>query len=131
MNVRKVAKVTSLFIAVSAVGFLLSACSSAKPTTAQTNQNSSSSATSQPAANAVTIQNMAFTPNNVTVKVGQTVSWSNQDAVAHTVTSNTSAFESGNLARGKTYSFTFTKTGTFPYYCAIHPSMTGQVTVTK
>jgi plastocyanin len=80
-------------------------------------------------ANAVTILNFAFGPQDVTVKPGTTVRWTNHDAEAHTVTSDTGAFGSSVLQPGAGYSFTFTKPGTYRYHCTIHPFMTGMVTV--
>jgi plastocyanin len=80
-------------------------------------------------ANAVTILNFAFGPAVVTVKPGTTVHWTNHDAEAHTVTSDTGAFGSPVLQPGAGYSFTLTKPGTYHYHCTIHPFMTGTVTV--
>ena len=80
-------------------------------------------------ADVVTILNFAFGPQAVTVKAGTTVHWTNHDTEAHTVTSNTSAFGSPVLQPGTSYSFTFTKPGTYRYHCTIHPFMTGTVTV--
>jgi plastocyanin len=81
--------------------------------------------------NAVTISGFAFSPASITVPVGTTVTWTNKDAAPHTITSDDgTTFDSGNLANGATYSFTFTKAGTFAYHCAIHSSMKGTVIVT-
>jgi plastocyanin len=93
-----------------------------------------SSAAAAPAAapvvsDAVTIHNFAFGPQVVSVKVGTTVHWTNQDTEAHTVTSDTSAFSSPVLQPGAGYSFTFTKPGTYSYHCTIHPFMTAKVVV--
>jgi plastocyanin len=78
----------------------------------------------------ITIQNFAFSPQTITVAPGTTVVWTNKDSVDHTVTSDTGAWpDSGNLATGQTFSHTFAKAGTYPYHCAIHPSMTAKVTV--
>src|SRR2546428_9157498 len=78
----------------------------------------------------VTIQNFAFSPQTVNVAPGTTVVWTNKDSVDHTVTSDTGAWsDSGSLGTGRTFSHTFTKAGTFPYHCAIHPSMTAKVIV--
>lgn len=82
-----------------------------------------------PGANQVWIQGMAFTPADITVTVGTTVTWTNKDNAAHDVTSNASAFGSGSLSKGGSYSFTFNTAGTYPYICSIHPSMVGTVTV--
>lgn len=81
--------------------------------------------------NAVTIVSYAYQPVNLQVKVGTTVTWTNQDSVAHTVTFRDSSLKSSGLLRqGDSYTYTFTKAGTYLYYCAVHPNMTAQVTVT-
>ena len=81
----------------------------------------------------VNVQNFAFDPPNITVAPGTTVTWVNNDQAPHTVTATdpAGAFDSGTLQPGQSFSFTFTQPGTtYAYYCAIHPSMTGTVTVT-
>jgi amicyanin len=78
----------------------------------------------------VTIQNLSF-GQPLTVPVGTTVVWTNQDDMPHTVTATNGAFASSQLAKGATFSFTFAKAGTFDYSCTIHPFMKGQVVVTK
>ncbi len=87
--------------------------------------------TSSPPAsgNSVTLANFAFSPATLTVKVGTTVTWTNKDPATHTVTSDTGVFESGNLAASASYSYVFSKAGTFNYHCSIHPSMKGSVVV--
>lgn len=82
-------------------------------------------------ANTVNIQNMAFNPATLNVKVGTTVKWVNMDSTTHQVVSNTGVFNSGVLKNGQSYTYTFNKTGTYPYYCSIHPSMKGTIVVTK
>jgi plastocyanin len=77
----------------------------------------------------VVIQNFAFSPATITVTVGTTVTWTNNDGATHTVTSDTGAFDSGNIANGKTYSRTFSQAGTFAYHCTIHPNMKATVIV--
>ncbi len=78
----------------------------------------------------VNIQNFAFSPSSISVHKGTTVTWTNRDNTAHTVTGNTSGGpSSGHIQPGKSYSFTFNSTGTFPYHCSIHPAMMGKVTV--
>lgn len=83
------------------------------------------------AANTVMIQNFAFAPAALVVKVGTTVTWTNRDTDAHTVTSqgNGGPLGSSPLATGQSYSYTFTKAGTYSYLCTIHPFMTATVTV--
>ena len=77
----------------------------------------------------VTIQNFKFTPQDITVKVGTKVTWTNQDGVPHTVESSDGTLRSDQLEKGDTHTYTFTKPGTYNYKCGIHPSMHGSVTV--
>jgi plastocyanin len=83
----------------------------------------------QTQAAAVTIQNLAFSPSALTVPVGTTVTWTNNDSTAHTVTSKTGLFDSGIMNQGATFSFTFNNKGVFEYHCTIHTTMNGTVTV--
>ena len=85
--------------------------------------------TPTPAQANVEISGFAFVPSTLTVPVGTTVIWTNKDSVTHTVTSNDNLFNSGNLANGATFQYTFTQKGTFDYHCSIHPSMTAKVIV--
>ncbi|MFO7966155.1 MAG: PQQ-dependent sugar dehydrogenase [Archaeoglobaceae archaeon] len=78
----------------------------------------------------VMIQGFAFSPSSITVPAGMEVVWENQDGTTHTVTSRDGVFDSGNIADGETYSYTFDEAGTYEYYCTIHPSMEGVVEVT-
>lgn len=78
---------------------------------------------------AVEIKDFAFSLTTLTVAIGTTVTWTNQDSVNHTVTSLTGVFESGTLSKSGSFSFTFTQAGTFEYQCAIHTSMKGTVIV--
>jgi plastocyanin len=83
------------------------------------------------ASNVVTIHNFGFYPANLQVKVGTTVTWTNYDRAPHTVTFNDSSLKSsGTLNQGGTFSYTFTKAGVYTYYCDLHETMVGQVTVT-
>ncbi len=80
--------------------------------------------------NTVTIKAMAFGPATITIKAGQTVTWVNQDTIAHTVTADQGEWDSGSLAPGASYQQTFAKAGQYAYHCSIHPFMTGQIVVT-
>jgi plastocyanin len=107
--------------------------------TGSSSSDSSSSdngaSTSSPTATtSVEIKDFAFSPANITVKIGDTVTWTNKDSAAHTVTADSGSSDapsSGNIAAGGTYSFKFTKAATYIYHCAIHPNMQGSVTVTE
>jgi plastocyanin len=78
---------------------------------------------------AVTIKNFAFSPDSLEVPVGTTVTWTNQDSAAHTVTADDGSFDSGQLATGATFSQTFATAGTYAYHCANHPKMTATIVV--
>ncbi len=78
---------------------------------------------------AVDIADFAFNPNPVTVPVGTTITWTNDDSFRHTVTNTDGEFSSDEMVGGSTFEFTFDTPGTFSYICAIHPSMTGEVIV--
>jgi plastocyanin len=84
-----------------------------------------------PGPNEVFIQGMSFSPSSITVAAGTTIKWTNKDAVAHTVTSNTNAFDSGTINSNGTFSFTFATAGTFSYYCKLHPAMVAAVVVNQ
>ena len=77
----------------------------------------------------VNIDNFSFMPKTLTVPVGTTVTWTNHDDVPHTVVSTKKAFASPALDTDERFSFRFTARGTYPYYCSVHPMMTGTVVV--
>jgi plastocyanin len=78
---------------------------------------------------AVTIAGLAFNPATVTIQVGDSVTWTNQDSTAHTATAGDGSFDTGQLANGDSDSVTFDTAGTFAYICSIHPQMSGSVVV--
>jgi plastocyanin len=79
---------------------------------------------------AVAISGHAYSPKDLTVPAGTTVTWTNQDSDPHTVTSmHGGSLGSKTLNKGDTYSYTFSQAGTYMYYCTIHPDMQGSVTV--
>jgi amicyanin len=78
---------------------------------------------------AVAIAEFAFAPETLTITAGDTVTWTNEDAVIHTATGVNGAFDSGDLDQGESYSLTFTTPGTYDYLCTPHPMMTGRIVV--
>ena len=83
-----------------------------------------------PAANAeVKIDNFSFGPQTVTVPVGATVIWINHDDIPYTVVSTDGVFKSKVRDTDEKFSYTFAKAGTYPYFCSVHPKMTGTVVV--
>ena len=88
-----------------------------------------SAAPSAATGDAVTIQGFTFKPDTIKVKTGATITWTNNDSTAHTVTFDDGSESSKNIGVGGTFERTFSTAGTFSYHCAIHPSMTASVTV--
>jgi amicyanin len=76
----------------------------------------------------VAIDNFTFTPPELSVKVGDTVTWTNRDDIPHTVVS-AGKFRSKALDTDNSYSFTFTQAGDYKYFCGLHPHMTGMIKV--
>ena len=85
----------------------------------------------QPPTMEVKIDNFSFGPAALTVPVGTTVTWTNRDDIPHTVvsTDDPKIFKSKVLDTDEKFSFTFSKAGTYPYFCSVHPKMTGKVIV--
>ena len=84
----------------------------------------------KPAAEAkVKIDNFSFTPATITVPAGTTVRWTNGDDIPHTVVGEEKTFKSNVLDTDQDFTFTFSKPGTYSYFCSIHPHMTGKVVV--
>ena len=77
----------------------------------------------------VTIDNFTFGPSEVNVAVGTTVTWTNKDDIPHTVVNTDKTFKSKVLDTDEKFSYTFTKAGSYRYFCSIHPKMTGTVVV--
>jgi plastocyanin len=123
------------FPALALAAFLaLGACSSggsAAPAaaTAASAVAPSAAASGQAGAVAVTIKDFAFNPATIQAKVGETITWTNQDSTAHTVTLDDKSVDSGNVAANATFSHAFTQAGTFTYHCSIHQQMKGTITV--
>ena len=119
-----------------ALALAVSACggSSGGGSTATSTSTASSSASSSGGGGgsvAIKMQNIAFAAKETTVKVGEKVTWTNDDSVTHNVTANSGAdFKSKDFGNGGTFSFTPEKAGTIKYVCTIHPGMTGTLTVT-
>jgi len=131
MNMRRIVLALCAVVALAAAG-----CGSSNNSSTSSGSSSGAS-TSTPAASssgggvAIKMQNIAFDPKSVTVKVGQKVTWTNDDTVDHNVTSQSGeTIKSDNFGKGGTFSFTPTKAGTIKYVCTLHPGMTATLTVT-
>lgn len=117
-----------LISAISLFAVLILSNSCSKDTTYDTPGSGGPKGTG-PGLNEVWIKDMAFTPATITVAPGTTIRWTNKDAAGHTVTSTTGIFDSGSIGGDGTFSLKFDSTGTFPYYCIVHPGMKGTVIV--
>jgi plastocyanin len=138
-------KRTTAFAACLALAAALAACgsSNSQSTSASTPAPPASTPATTPAKSTpapasaagvvqVDIKDIKFAPATVTVKVGQTVKWTNSDPVAHTVTAKSgSDVDSGTIAPNQTFETKFTKAGRVDYVCTIHPNQSGTVIVTK
>ncbi len=94
--------------------------------------STSATGTAAPVAgDAVSIDNFAFVPTTLTVRVGSTVTWTNHDEEPHTVAANDGSFHSPGMGSQGTYSHTFATAGKFDYVCSIHPFMHATVVVTQ
>jgi plastocyanin len=94
-----------------------------------TSFGSASAEENKPAETAVKIDNFTFTPNVLTVPVGTTVHWTNKDDIPHNVVSEDKSIKSKVMDTDEQFSYTFTKPGTYAYFCSIHPKMTGKIVV--
>lgn len=79
----------------------------------------------------VKIDNFSFAPRSLPVKVGTVVTWTNRDDIPHTATSTEKKFASPVLDTDQAFSFRFQEPGSYPYFCKIHPTMTGTIVVEK
>lgn len=110
-------------IAVALSAFLLLNCSKSS------NSGSSGGTNPPPDPNSITIANMSFGTASLTVKAGTTITWTNQDALSHTVTADDNSFTSPDMPKGATYSHTFAATGTYNYHCKYHSMMVATIIV--
>ncbi|MBI5871078.1 MAG: cupredoxin family copper-binding protein [Actinobacteria bacterium] len=94
-----------------------------------TSSNNGAISTAAEKSSVISISGSRFDPAELTVDVGTTVTWSNNDSTTHTVTAPSGAFNSGDLKPGQNFGYTFNEAGTYEYGCTIHPSMKGSVTV--
>jgi len=127
-----------LLLAGAALGLVAAGCGddddsgSAAESPATTEQTTDAPAAPAGGTVAIKMQNIAFDPKDVTVKVGQQVTWTNEDTVDHNVVANEGAdFKSDDFGKGGTYSFTAATAGEIAYVCTLHPGMDATLTVTE
>jgi plastocyanin len=128
-----VTKKTTLILPLLAAAVIAAGCGSSygggsKP--AATNTAAAQAPAAAAATTTVDISGFAFHPSSIQAKVGDKITFTNQDATEHTATATSGAtFDSGALAKGKSFTFTATKAGTIKFVCSFHPGMTGTITV--
>jgi plastocyanin len=130
MNMTRILLALCAVVALAAAGCGGSNSSSTSSGSSSSAPASTAAASSSGGAVTIKMQNIAFDPTAVTVKVGQKVTWTNEDTVDHNVTSQSGeTIKSDNFGKGGTFSFTPKKAGTIKYVCTIHPGMTATLTV--
>lgn len=118
------------------ISFSMIGCSDNSSGTTNNHDNNDGNGGSEPSGNEVEMVGQSFSPQNIEVEVGTTVTWVNESSLVHTVTSGSNGehdglFDSGNISEGEEFSYTFDEVGTFDYFCRPHVSngMIGTVTV--
>lgn len=129
-----------VFVGLVGAALLLGACAGSSPnntvttpTTAPANEPSEVPDTTPPSGDVVevSIESFLFGPADLTVSVGDTIRWTNNEAgIPHDTTADDGLWESATLRPGDQFEFTFTEAGTYTYFCSIHPNMRATITVT-
>lgn len=119
----------ALVLTVSLILIVLSGRSSASQPTGLAMDNGTAAANSSDAGTEIKIDNFAFMPEAVTVKVGTRVIWVNHDDIPHTIDSTEGKFRSGALDTDDHFQFRFTEPGEYQFFCRMHPKMTGKIIV--
>lgn len=92
-------------------------------------KDAATTAPASPKTKTVVIENSAFSPRNILLKVRDSAIWTNEDSTGHTVTAYNNAFKSKTLKAGESFTYAFDRIGAFAYYCSIHPTEKGVVRV--
>jgi plastocyanin len=122
-----------LAVTTATLALVAAGCGSDDESSSESSSSDTTTTASAPApsgsANAIEIKGFAFNPKDATVKVGQKITWTNEDTTTHDVVADDGTFKSSNLGQGDTFEFTPKKAGTFSYICSIHPQMKATLTV--
>jgi plastocyanin len=111
------------------VGLAVSAFVGCSKDSSNPSATSYSSTPQQTPPNTIDMSGMAFSPVSMTITKGTTITWRNNDGLAHTSTSDTGVWDTGNIPAGSSKTTTFANAGTFAYHCAYHTMMTGTIIV--
>lgn len=133
---KKTLRLGRLIFVLFAIALMIVSCAPAQETAAPTEEPAAEEPTEEavvPMTEEVTMEGNTFQPGEVTVAVGGTVTWTNEDSVSHTVTAGTRGNPTGefdeSIEAGGSFSYTFEEPGVVDYYCSIHPGMDGMVIV--
>ncbi len=116
-------------VTLAVAGLVLAGCGSSKSTSPGGSSSSSSSSSTTATGDTVAIKNYSFSPATLTVKVGTTVTWTQDDSGTKHSATDAGVFDSTLLPQGKSFSYKFTKAGTYNYICTAHQFMKGTIIV--
>ena len=117
------------FVAMVVIGGARTQAAAAVPPSAQANFAASPASTEDQPAASIKIDNFTFAPAQLTVAAGTTVRWINKDDLPHNIVADDKSFKSKPLDTDDAFTYTFTKPGTYKYFCGLHPKMQGSVVV--
>jgi plastocyanin len=129
MNIRVIIGIIIIVVIIGGAFVLMHKENSMDQMNTAQSQKSSVIATKTISKNAVTIQNFAFSPATITIKKGQSITWTNEDSAGHSATADDNSWDTGVLSQGQSKAITFAKVGTYAYHCSIHPNMKAIVIV--
>lgn len=119
-------KYTNSLLMLLIIGLAVAGCAQKSAETLDTGKSNTASS----AGKTVTIQNFAFGPDTIIISKGDTVNWINQDAAPHKVTSDSgNELDSPSIAKGQSFSHTFSQAGEYDYHCGLHPNMKAKIIV--
>ena len=127
MSLKKILFICIFTVSLLVLSMAFTGCSSPGQAATATNTVGTNPASK----NEILIESNSYKPDSVTIKVGESIKWINKDSYNHTVTAKNGEFDSGNIASGAEFSFTFSKEGTYEYICGIHTFMKGTIIVNK
>ena len=127
MSLKKILSICIFTVSLLVLSMAFTGCSSPGQAAAATNTVGTNPASK----NEILIESNSYKPDSVTIKVGESIKWINKDSYNHAVTAKNGEFDSGNIASGAEFSFTFAKEGTYEYICGIHTFMKGTIIVNK
>lgn len=132
MSLKKILSICIFTVSLLVLSMAFTGCSSPGQAAATTAAAATNTVGTNPASkNEILIESNSYKPDSVTIKVGESIKWINKDSYNHTVTAKNGEFDSGNIASGAEFSFTFAKEGTYEYICGIHTFMKGTIIVNK